>query len=64
MEVTRIDSKRNMAQAVDTVQIRVGDGKHFTITEQFGELRIHAHGDFIAVKPCCANEILIFSYDT
>ena len=63
MEITRVDGKRNLEQEVRTVQVKVGD-KRFTLTEEFGELRVHAHRDFITVKPCCANEILVCSYDT
>lgn len=63
MKISRINNEKNLEKEVDRIQINI-NGKRFTLTESFGELHIHAHSDCINVKPCCANEIKIDSYDT
>jgi hypothetical protein len=47
-----------LEKEVERIEIKIGCTK-FTITEYFGELKIHAHSDAMTVKPCCANEIKI-----
>ena len=63
VEIKRIDGDREVNKKCETLTLLV-NGKSLTLTQEFGELRIHAHGDFIQVKPCCAIEILVSSFDT
>ncbi len=62
VKIVRIDSD-NYEKEVERVEIKIGCQK-FTITEYFGELKIHAHSDVMIVKPCCANEIKLAALDT
>ena len=62
MKLVRVDADRSEKE-VERIEVKIGC-KKFTITEYFGELKIHANADAITVKPCCANEIKISALDT
>jgi hypothetical protein len=57
LKIVRVDADK-LEKEVERIEIKIGCTK-FTITEYFGELKIHAHSDAMTVKPCCANEIKI-----
>jgi len=60
LKITRIDSEYDIGRPVERIQLSAG-GKLFTITEEFGQLRIHSHGRDIIIRPGCANEVTIDS---
>lgn len=55
MKIIRIDGNRDIIDA-SRIEIQLGDHK-YTLTEYFGELKIHAHSDVIIVKPATSNEV-------
>ena len=57
MQIIRIDGNRDVID-VSRIEIQLGDNK-YTLTEYFGELKIHAHSDVLIVKPATANEVQI-----
>ena len=61
MEIKRIDNNRK-ANIVERIEVMI-DGIKYTITERFGELKVHAHSDEVIVKPCCANEVVLQGID-
>ncbi len=56
MKIKRIDSDRTEKE-VDHIEIEI-DGVEYTLTDRFGELKIH-NSDGIIVKPCCSNEVVV-----
>ncbi len=56
MKIKRIDSDRTEKE-VDRIEIEI-DGVNYTLTDRFGELKIHS-SDGIIVKPCCSNEVVV-----
>ena len=57
MKIKRIDSDRTEKE-VERIEIEI-DGIKYTLTDRFGELKIHSQSDEIIVKPCCANEVVV-----
>ena len=57
MKIKRIDSDRTEKE-VERIEIEI-DGIKYTLTDRFGELKVHAHSDAIFMIPCCANEVVI-----
>jgi len=62
VKLVRVDADRTEKE-VERIEVTIGCRK-FTITECYGDLKIHAHGDAMIVKPCCANEIKLAALDT
>lgn len=62
MKVTRLGSTKDLNHEVMRLDLEI-DGKEYTITEQFGELRVHVHARKLIVSPCCGNEIAIDCID-
>jgi uncharacterized protein (UPF0335 family) len=57
MLIKRIDSNRDV-QEVERLEIEI-NGIKYTITDRYGEMKIHAHSEELLIKPCCANEVII-----
>jgi len=55
MKILRVDTNREILDA-ERIEIEV-DGTKYSLTEQFGKLRIHSHDDFINVHPGSCNVI-------
>ena len=64
MRIVRIENARDMDVTADTITVVMKDGAKFTLTEHHGELKVHSHHDVMTVKPCCANELTIDTYDS
>ena len=58
--INRINSERNLNRTVERIEISI-DGARYTLTDKFGTLRIHAHGEALIVEPACANEVYIYA---
>jgi hypothetical protein len=61
MKLLRVDSDREPKE-VERIEVEIG-GVKYTITDRFGEMKLHAHSDEIIVKPCCANEVVCVGLD-
>ena len=48
---------------IERLEIKDSNGVKYTLTEEFGELKLHVHGNKLEINPCCANEIIIKGYD-
>lgn len=63
MKIERIDGDRNVNKDIEKVMINV-NGHRYTLTEEFGQLRIHAHRDRVMIYPASSNELIVDSHDT
>ncbi len=63
MKINRVDNEKEKAEEVRRIEVEI-EGVRYTITEDFGRLRIHVHGNKLDVMPCCANQITVKGYDT
>lgn len=58
MKINRIGNQKELNQEVQRIEIEIA-GIRYTITEYFGEMNIHCHGDGLSVIPRCGNEICV-----
>ena len=60
MEITRIDSEKDLDQKVERLVIKIGDSE-ITLTEEHGNLRIHGDDSDLFISCGSRNTFLVIT---